>query len=110
MLRPGLAVAMLAAVPSRIGVSASFTDVAATAGVANDDTGQGVAWADYDGDGDLDAFVTNNGQANLLYQNQGSGTFFDVAATANVGDTGAGRGVAWAGFARAALARAGLSV
>ena len=33
-------------------------------------------WADYDGDGDLDALVCNSQQAkNLFYRNNGNGTF-----------------------------------
>ena len=35
----------------------------------------GVALGDLDGDGYLDAFVANNGQANRVYINNGSGGF-----------------------------------
>lgn len=37
------------------------------------------AWADYDGDGDLDLFVASYGP-DVLWQNQGDGTFVNVAA------------------------------
>ena len=35
----------------------------------------GVALGDLDGDGDLDAFVVNYGQANRIYINDGAGNF-----------------------------------
>ena len=43
----------------------------------------GVNAADYDGDSDLDLYVTNRG-ANRLYRNDGAGHFEDVAANAGV--------------------------
>ncbi|MEP0546862.1 MAG: FG-GAP-like repeat-containing protein [Rhodothermales bacterium] len=39
-----------------------------------------VTWADYDGDGDLDVFVTNPFFTNLLYRNEGNGGFTIVEA------------------------------
>ncbi len=55
-----------------------FTDVARAAGVTNGRFAKGVAWADYDDDGDLDLYVSNLG-VNRLYRNRGDGTFEDVA-------------------------------
>ena len=64
----------------------TFTDITTTAGVGNrGNYGQGAACADYDNDGDVDLYVTNFG-ANILYRNNGDGTFTDVTASANVGD------------------------
>ena len=45
----------------------------------------GLAWGDYDGDGDPDLYVTNwatsySSAANALYRNNGDGTFSDVAS------------------------------
>ena len=57
----------------------TFTDVAESAGVANDRFGKGVAWGDYDNDGRPDLFISNLGQGNRLYRNAGDGTFTDVA-------------------------------
>ncbi len=50
-----------------------------SAGVTNERCGKGAAWGDYDGDGRLDLFVSNMGQACRLYHNEGDGTFRDVA-------------------------------
>ena len=57
----------------------TFTDVADAAGVRNDRRGKGVAWGDYDNDGLPDLYISNMGQANRLYHNNGDGTFTDVA-------------------------------
>ena len=62
----------------------TFQDVAVAAGVTNDRFGKGVAWGDYDDDGRPDLFVSNLGQGNRLYHNQGDGTFVDVAAVLKV--------------------------
>ena len=65
----------------------TFTDVTAQAGVAGDgDTSSfktGVAVGDYDGDGYLDLYVTALGP-NILFRNNGNGTFTDVTAAAGV--------------------------
>ena len=62
----------------------TFTDVAASAGVLNDRWGKGAAWGDYDNDGDPDLYVSNNGEPNRLYRNDGDGTFTDVAPALGV--------------------------
>ena len=64
----------------------TFTDITVTAGVGNrGNYGQGVACADYNNDGNVDIYVTNVG-ANVLYRNNGDGTFTDVTRLAGVGD------------------------
>ena len=66
----------------------TFTDITATAGVGNrGNYGQGAACADYNNDGNVDLYVTNFG-TNVLYRNNGDGTFTDVTRTAGVGDPG----------------------
>ena len=61
----------------------TFVDVAAQAGVENRRFAKGVAWGDYDDDGDPDLYVSNIGP-NRLYRNQGDGTFVDVAESLGV--------------------------
>jgi len=64
----------------------TFTDVTEQAGLADaGDTnyGMGVAIGDYDNDGFPDLYVTNFGK-NILYHNNGNGTFTDVTAKAGV--------------------------
>lgn len=62
----------------------SFTDVTGQAGVGNvGGYGMGMAVADYDNDGDDDLFVTNYGK-NILYRNEGDGTFRDVTGQAGL--------------------------
>ncbi len=63
----------------------SFEDVTEEAGVGHVGYGMGTAVGDYDGDGDLDLYVTNFGP-NVLYRNNGDGTFTDVTREAGVDD------------------------
>ncbi len=68
----------------------SFTDVTEAAGLARagaENYGMGVAVGDYDNDGHPDLFVTNYGR-NILYHNNGDGTFTDVTAKAGVAGGG----------------------
>src|SRR5271163_2656988 len=63
-----------------------FTDVTQQAGLANageGNYGMGVAVGDYDNDGYPDLYVTSYGK-NILYHNNGDGTFTDVTAKAGV--------------------------
>ncbi len=75
-----------------------FSSIGASAGVDDNSQSEGVAWGDYDQDGDLDIYLSNFGSANRLYRNDGNDTFADVAASAGVADTGGGRGVAFADY------------
>ena len=59
--------------------------------------GAGVAWGDYDGDGDLDIYLANNDSDNRMFRNDGGGAFTDVT-TVILGDAGAGTAVASADY------------
>jgi len=75
----------------------TFTDVASQAGVDRRGWGMGAQWGDYDGDGDLDLYVTYFGP-NVLFRNNEDGTFSDVTAEAGVGDDGYSAGAAWGDY------------
>src|SRR6185369_10770954 len=60
-----------------------FTDVTDRAGVGDTGYGHGCCAGDYDGDGNIDLYVTNFGP-NVLYRNNGDGTFADVTRKAGV--------------------------
>ncbi len=69
-----------------------FEDVTKRAGLY-DPSGKSLSTAliDYDGDGWLDLFVTNDTQANKLYHNNHNGTFSEVGFSAGVAFSDAGR-------------------
>lgn len=62
----------------------TFTDITDTAKIGDTGYGMGCVFADYNGDGNVDLYVTNYG-TNVLYQNNGNGTFTDVTKIAGVG-------------------------
>ena len=69
----------------------TFTDVAMEAGADDATDTWAAAWGDYDNDGFLDLFIARPGtgilgpgNANILYHNNGDGTFTDVAAQEGV--------------------------
>ncbi len=69
----------------------TFTDVTLSAGVGRTHRGTGVAVGDYNNDGWLDIYVTSIGTTqmqsagrNILWRNNGNGTFTDVAQAAGV--------------------------
>jgi hypothetical protein len=69
-------------------------DVVHDAGVS-----AGLAWGDYDGDGDPDLFIANwYDQQNFLYRNEGAGTFTRIIGEPFVTDTAHSSGPAWGDF------------
>src|SRR5688572_4902386 len=73
-----------------------FTEVAATAGVADSIATRSAAWADYDADGDIDLLIGVAPPSILkLYRNDG-GRFTDATRNANlVVDSGGVRQFSW---------------
>ena len=55
----------------------------------------GAAAGDYDGDGDVDLFVTRLDAPGILYRNNGNGTFTDVTAGSGIDLAAGSNGAAW---------------
>ena len=76
----------------------TFTDVSQQSHISQYlGKGMGVAFADYDGDGFTDIFVSNDSIPNFLLHNNGDGTFTDVALRAGVAYNENGKAVAGMG-------------
>ena len=61
----------------------------------------GVAAADYDSDGDLDIYLANDTDQNILYRNDGDMTFMNTNhpdARSRTGDIRGGMGIAWGDY------------
>ena len=82
----------------------TFTETTAAAGTANAGLySTHSAWGDFDGDGDLDLYVTNwatsvSVPANALFRNQGDGTFADVAPGLGLDNAFNSSAAAWADY------------
>jgi len=74
-----------------------FANVADSLGVADTGASFGVAWSDYDRDGDPDIYVVRSMQPNRLFRNDGTG-FVDVAPELGLADAGDGSGAGWADY------------
>jgi hypothetical protein len=64
----------------------TFADVSKKSGVSDPELRYGLTavWSDFDNDGKLDLFVTNDGQPNYLYKGDGTGRFTDAGFTSGV--------------------------
>lgn len=72
----------------------TFEDVSERSGIAaHVGKGMSVAFADYDSDGHMDVFVTNDAVPDFLFHNNGDGTFEEVALLAGVAVPAHGRPV-----------------
>jgi enediyne biosynthesis protein E4 len=72
----------------------TFEDVSASSGIARHvGKGMSVAFADYDADGFIDAFVTNDSVPNFLFRSRGDGTFEETGLLAGVAVPSHGRAV-----------------
>jgi hypothetical protein len=76
----------------------TFTNVSEGSGIFKHiGKGMGVAFADYDDDGFVDVFVSNDTFRNFLFHNNGDGTFTEVGLLSGVGYNRDGRSIAGMG-------------
>ena len=83
----------------------TFSDVSVAAGVDDAGAATGASWGDYDDDGWLDLYVNNYSlytpvTANLLYHNNGDGTFENVAFQEGVATLGLSFQSVWTDYDR----------
>jgi hypothetical protein len=76
----------------------TFTDVSESSGIGKlIGKGMGVAFADYDGDGFTDVFVSNDTFRNFLFHNNGNRTFSEIAIVGGVAYNENGKSIAGMG-------------
>jgi len=77
-----------------------FEEVAEGLGLDDQGPNQGMAWADFDADGDLDLYLTNFGFPNRLYLNEcrENGVFREVGKELGVDDDGRSLSATWGDF------------
>ncbi|MEW6744388.1 MAG: CRTAC1 family protein [Planctomycetota bacterium] len=68
----------------------TFTDVSEKAGISLKGRAMGVSSADFDDDGDMDIYVSNDAMQNYLYTNNGNGTFADIGVESGAGFSAGG--------------------
>ena len=73
----------------------TFSNVAASLGLADMGYVKGVAWGDFNNDGRPDLYVSRKGAPNALYRNDGKAGFTDVTAAAGVAEPVQSFGVAF---------------
>jgi hypothetical protein len=76
----------------------TFSDVTYDAGVADAGDARTSAWVDFNNDGLMDLFTTNHINENRLYQNNGDGTFTDMAEEWNIRNPEDGFGISWGDY------------
>lgn len=77
----------------------TFADSSAVAGVGDARHAEGVAAGDFNGDGHIDIYISNySSDRNVLFRNEGDGTFVDITEAAGVSCTGTGKGCSFVDY------------
>lgn len=85
--------------PPEVLLPVRFEDATASAGVERVTYSYGLAWGDFDRDGDEDLFLSNHGSPPQLLVNQGDGTFVEQATALGIPPGGRdGHGTAWGDY------------
>jgi hypothetical protein len=80
------------------GADTPFTDVTDQAGLMDAGNERGLAWGDFDTDGDPDLYVAVLDGPDKLFRNEGDKTFTDVTSAAGLADTTRSTAPAWCDF------------
>lgn len=73
----------------------TFVDVTMNAKILDSGNGYGCAWADYNDDGMLDLYITNQNSQSVLYKNNGDGTFENVTYETGLSNVVSAIGGSW---------------
>lgn len=77
----------------------TFTDVTLSSGAVDELIAMGTTFIDFDNDNDLDLYLSHDAeQANILYENDGTGVFKDISEAAGADYEGYGMGTAFGDF------------
>ena len=68
----------------------TYTEVAATINLDDNEQSWATVWQDFDNDGDFDAFCVNHSDANRFYENDGTGVFTDIIVSTGINPTDLG--------------------
>jgi len=68
----------------------TYTEVAESLGIADNEQSWATVWQDFDNDGDFDAFCVNHSDANRFYENDGDGGFNDIIESTGINPTDLG--------------------
>ncbi len=55
-------------------------------------------WSDFDDDGDLDIYLSNDYSPNMMFRNEGDRGFVDITTETETADIGFGMGVSWGDY------------
>ncbi len=68
----------------------TYSEVAASINMADNEQSWATVFQDFDNDGDFDAYCVNHSDANRFYENDGSGVFTDIIGSTGINPTDLG--------------------